>query len=333
MSNETLTQKKTKKGIKTLIIIASILLVLISAVLIYYFGATHPDFYLVATKDFQIPGLNTKFVPQGLDYDQTNEVFLVSGYMSNGETSRIYIVDSSENFKYFTLKVDGENYLGHAGGIAVSGDYAFVVGDGFLYRFNFKQALLLENGQSIEVIDYFETGNGADFVLTYNNKLIVGEFYLKGKYDTNTEHHIKLSETETNYAMSYIYTINHSNTCGLQSLEPEAGISMGNKIQGMSFTKDGNIVLSSSYSIPNSKIYIYENVLNETHFTTTSINGKEIKVYVLSSENLVKTIDSPAMSEELVLKDNKVYVLFESNCAKYRLVNRTRLSNVYALDI
>ena len=58
-----------KKSIKIhLIVWSSLLLVLISAVMIYYLGDSYQQFYALAEKDFAIPGLETKFVPQGLEY-------------------------------------------------------------------------------------------------------------------------------------------------------------------------------------------------------------------------------------------------------------------------
>lgn len=322
---------RTKVG---LIIMASIIAMLGVAVYIYYFTASYPAFSALATEDFKIPGLETKFVPQGIDYDQTSDKFLISGYMSNGEASRFYIVDNQTNQteKYFTLTIDGEEYTAHASGVAIDGNYAWVVSEGYVYRFNFTSALSLDNGGKLEVIDSFQTGNGADFVLKYNNQLIVGEFHNGKKYIASENHKVETT-TDTNYALAYIYNINQENPYGLESTTPVAGLSLPNKAQGMSFTKDGNIVISTSYSVSDSKLLIYENVFNGSASAQLTINEQTLPVYVLESENLVEEITAPAMSEELVLVEDKVYLLFESNCAKYRFFNRTRLKNVYVLDI
>ena len=324
---------------KKLKIVLSILIIffatLSSFVLVYFFGDSYPEFYAVATKSFLIPGLETTFVPQGLDYDNTNNKFLVGGYMSSGEPSRLYIVDNQTGNaeKYVTFTIDNQDYVGHCGGVAIDGNWAWIVGDKMIYRFEYNSVLSAQNASKINFIDSFETGNGCDFVLVNNNKLIVGEFYKAGKYDTTSTHHLQINQTETNCALAYIYSIDQTKTCGLASDTPEAGISLPNQVQGMSFTKDGNIVLSTSYSIPNSQILIYENVLQNTPQTQINLNDKNIPVFVLSNQNKIKTISACAMSEELVLVDDKVYLLFESDCSKYRLINRERLSHVYALDI
>ena len=328
-------KKSRKIALCCLIIVCCILS---SAILIYYHGDKYPEFYALASKEFEIPGLETKFVPQGIDFDENSKKFLLSGYMSDGTASRFYLIDKEENEmdlqnKFFTLTLDNELYTGHCGGVAIDGDTAWVVGDKMLYRFNFQDALNCKNGESVEIVDGFETKNGADFVLVYENKLIVGEFYRKDAYDTSISHHLKISETETNYALAFIYTIDHSMPYGLASTTPIAGISLPNQVQGMCFTKDGNIVLSTSYSIPNSQILIYKNVLNDGPSTTMLVEENELPVYVLCLDNQIDSISACAMSEEIVLVENKVYVLFESNCSKYRLFNREALSHVYSLNI
>lgn len=321
---------RTKVG---LIIMASILAMLGVAVYIYYFTASYPEFEAIAVKDFNIPGLETKFVPQGIDYDENTDNFLVSGYMSDGSASRFYVVNKTtkKTIKYFTLTVEGKAYKGHASGVAINGEFAYVVSEGKVFRFNFTTALTSTKTE-IKVIDYFETNNGADFVLINNNQLIVGEFHNGKKYDVPASHKIETS-SGTNHALALIYNLNPANDYGIESTTPVAGLSLPNQVQGMSFTKDGNIILSTSFSVPDSKLLIYENVFNSSPTENLTINEVSIPVYVLSKDNRLDVITAPTMSEELVLVDDKVYLLFESNCKKYRLINRTRLSNVYALDI
>lgn len=322
--------------VKLVMIIIPVLVVLIaSAVLFYYLGSSHPDFYADAKQEFNIPGLDTKFVPQGLEYDGDHNIFLVSGYMSDGSASRVYVIDknSGEAKSYFTLNNKGQDYTGHAGGIATSQGFVWIVGDKKVYRFSLSDAINAKDGEKVEIIDSFKSGNGADFVLCDGNNLIVGEFYKKKKYETLQEHHITISETETNRALAYVFAINTGNKCGVEALEPIAVISLPDLAQGMTFNSDGNIVISTSYSVPDSKILIYNNVLESGPEKEITLNNKLVPLYVLSKDKLIKSINAPAMSEEVVLCENRVYVLFESNCKKYKLVNRKRLSHVYSLGI
>ena len=314
--------------------VLSVVILLFTTVMIYYFGAGYKDFSSISKKEFKIPGLDTTFVPQGMTYLETTNDFLVAGYMSSGEASRVYLIDgeSGDTEKYITLKNDGDVYVGHAGGITDYGDNIYVVGDKEVLRFSLTNLYSAENGDEVAIIDSFETGNGCDFVLTYGANLIVGEFYKKDKYETPELHHIQTSNG-LNYAMAYVYNLKADNEYGLESLEVQSAISMPNQVQGMTFTKEDKIILSTSYSIPNSKLLVYDNVLRSEAEKSISINNREVPLYVLESSNLEKTLVAPSMSEELELVDDRVYVLFESNCKKYRLFNRTRLSNVYSLDI
>lgn len=325
-------KKKTKIAI---VCVSAFLAILFIALMIYYFGASFPQFNKLSNKEFNIPGLDTHFCPQGLTYNNNHEVFMVSGYMSNGDPSRVYFVKNNEDYayKFVTFTLNNEKFTGHVGGVATHQNYGWLASDKKVYRFSLTDALNAENGTAIEIIDSFETNNGADFILTDNNKLIVGEFYREKNYATEESHKIKTDNNKINPAISFIYTINQDNLGGVESVNPEAAISSIGLVQGMTFTKDGNIVLSTSYSLPASKLYVYNNVLNKPATKTFNINNTDIPLYMLDDNELVKTIVAPCMSEEVVLKDNRVYVLFESACKKYKLFTRTRLTNVYSLDI
>ena len=39
------------------------------------------------------------------------------------------------------------------------------------------------------------------------------------------------------------------------------------------------------------------------------------------------------MSEEIAIKNNRVYILFESAGKKYKMFNRKQLKNVYSLSL
>ena len=105
-------KNKFSKKTKTLVLLGSVLTLLFVTLMIYYFGATYPEFQKLSQKEFKIPGLETSFVPQGIEYDQTNDKFIVCGYMNNGSASRFYVIDgqTGETEKYFTLTSNLEDY-------------------------------------------------------------------------------------------------------------------------------------------------------------------------------------------------------------------------------
>lgn len=324
-----------KKGLKGMIIALGVFGVVIVAVLVYYFGAFYIKFGNVSEKNFLIPGLSEAFVPQGLDYIEEENLYLVSGYMSDGTPSRIYLVDAEkkETIKYITLKTTtGEDYLGHAGGITHTGDGFWVVGDKLLNFTALDKVLNAPNASSVQIQGTKETGNGCDFVSVIGNQLIVGEFHKKGKYDTPKNHEVKVSDTETNYALCYLYDIDLEGKMGINTTV-KAALSVPSLVQGLCLNKNGEIVLSTSFSTPSSEILVYKNVFNESVSKYVQINGKAVPAYVLSSNNKLLTLSAPSMSEELVLVDGKVQLLFESACKKYKLINRTRTKYVYSLDI
>lgn len=322
-----------------MIVAFSCLGVLVLTLLIYYFGAFYPKFNAHAKeKEFAIPGLNETFVPQGMDYYAEDEVFFVSGYMSDGSPSRIYVVDAKTGTtqKYVTLKAGLDNYVEHAGGVATDGTKFWIVGDKKLNTIDYADLKNAQNGESVQIKSIIKTGNGCDFVYIYNDQLIVGEFYRDDAYETPEEHHIEVGDDEETKALGYIYDINHSLPSGT-SEGPKAVLSFPDQAQGMVITKNSEgkeiVVISTSYSIPSSKIIIFDNPLASESAKKITINGKEIPLYELNSNNKIETIKAPSMSEEMAVKDGRVYILFESACKKYRLVNRTRTKNVYSIEI
>ena len=324
----------TKKARISLIVVASVVAIIFVALMIYFFGARYPDFDKLAKKEFAIPGLDTSFVPQGLEYDSQNQIFLVSGYMSDNSASRIYVVDraTGQTLKYITLQKDGADYSTHFGGVAVYNDIVWVAGDKELATFSLTDLISAQNAGKIALKSTIATGNGCDFVLTKGNQLIVGEFYRAGSYETPVAHHINTTNGK-NYALAYIYNINESYPIGFASTVPAAVLSLPNQVQGMSFNKDGNIILSTSYSVPDSVIYTHQNVFANTTTQTINLFEQDIPLYVLDDNTLRAKLVAPAMAEEVVLVEDRVYVLFESACQKYKLVNRTRTTDVLSLDI
>ena len=294
--------------------------------LFWFFGDNYNDFYNRAQAEFDISGLKDGFIPQGLCYEESSDTFLMSGYMKDGSASRVYVIDaqSGETEKYFTLKNGEEDYVGHAGGIETDGLNVWVVGDGYVFRFAFGEIETVECKGTINIIDSFESGNGADYVVKHENFLIVGEFHKDGKYDTDESHHIG-----DNKAVALAYLISPFGRCGLTET-PVCAISTRSLVQGMEIHND-KIILSTSYSLPKSKIYIYEKP--ESSIGEFEINEKKIPLFSLTDEILLDTIEAPCMSEEVTVADDKIFILFESACEKYNLVTREQLKHVYSFEL
>ncbi len=323
----------TKAKKVTVTVLACLFAVLTLVVVFWYFAVDNSSFYKVAQKEFSIPGLEEGFTPQGLCYEEGNDLFLICGYMNNKSASRVYVVDckdSSKN-KFITIKNGGEIYNGHAGGIETNGENVWIAGDKKVSRFSFDEVLNAKNGDSLNIIDTFDAPNGADFLTIENGNLWIGEFHRDGTYDTPQSHVIQ-TENGVNKAISFRYTINTANEFGLESATPNLALSTPSLVQGMMVTENG-IILSTSYSLPNSHIFTYENILNSASEKTVEVDENEIKLVVLEDKNLKDTLQTPAMSEEIAIKDGRLYILFENACAKYNIITREHLKNVYSVEI
>ncbi len=319
----------------TLISVSSFLIAIMCFILIWYFGDNYTGFYNIANAEFEIAGLDEGFIPQGLDYEETTDTYLSCGYMNDGSASRIYVVDgeSLETTKYFTLQdSDEKDYVGHAGGIATDGENVWICGDGVVYRFSFNDILTVENAHKITIIDSFESQNGADFLTVDGNYLWVGEFHNDGKYKRPESHQFETSDGKINNALSFCYEIDSAKDFGIESATPIKALSTGSLVQGMVITND-KIILSTSYSLANSNLTSYENILKGTHTSTFEINETTINVYVLDAEDIVAEYELPCMSEEIVEANGKIYISFENACAKYKIVTREQLNKIYSVPV
>lgn len=329
------------KGLKvSLIVFVIILVLLVSTVGVYFFWPWHRDFFKNADEEFDIPGLDTEFCPQGMTELLGYNKYLISGYMDDGSASRFYVInaETKEVEKFVTLKINGKNYNGHAGGVASYNDSIWTVSYenevGYAFRFKVSDVLNANNGDAVELRDKFKTQNRADYVFVHDNFVWVGEFYKPKKYETAIEHHIETRNGEINRAMIYGFEIKeNSSNGGIFDTYPAKAISVGDQCQGIAITKDGHFVVSTSYSIPNSKIYYYEDILNQTAHGTFKPGTKEISLWYLDGKSLINEEEIPSMSEELFVKNDRVYILFESACKKYKLYNRTRLDSVYSVPV
>lgn len=325
-----------KKSMKIIISVVVALILAISIFAIVWFtGKNYKQFYAKAQEEFAIPGLEDGYVPQGLTYYQDSECFLSAGYMKDGSSSRIYVI--GETTKYFTLKLNGKDYTGHAGGISTYQNYGYLVGDKQIYIFDIAQAVELENGKSIDILDYYDAPNGADFINIQNGKMYIGEFYHETKYPTSELHHIK-SADGTNYAITFVYDMVNKTDATPYYFNidtPALAISTTEKIQGMCINgteENSEIILSASWSLSDSKIYIHKGISDITP-TKYTHNNTDIDLYILDSSTLKETLEIPSMSEEITLKDGRVYVIFENACSKYKFVTRHKNTKAISFEV
>ena len=191
--------KKSKKGRIALCIVGAVVLALGIFLIVWYCGATYPQFYALARQEFAIPGLSEDVCPQGLTALPENEegyTFAMSGYMSEG-ASRVYLIDeeNGQSGKFITLSKGGKADESHFGGVACSDSFLYVACGDEIARLPLEKVFATENGGAVEA-DYFPAGLNVAFCQYSDteNILYVGEFYRPGNYETPASHHMETAD-------------------------------------------------------------------------------------------------------------------------------------------
>lgn len=336
---------KRKKHLLLFVIILFSILTFLTAVLlgaIGYLRLSVNEYYAYSEKSFYIPGINENLVPQGLEYDERTQSFFVGGYMSDNTASPVYIVDKNTGNttkKVLLANSDGSAFTGHAGGIKVNGDYVYVAGgaDHCLYVFSYSQITSAGNGASVKALGTFSTKSDNDYIRVsflseYNNCLIAGEFYNGGVYKTQASHKIitKAGDYNQGLAVAYKYSDAEGSVFGLMPT-PVSAFCLPDKAQGMCI-ENGKAYLSTSYGLAFSQIHIYD-VSKLARQDDLKVLDVTLPHYAFDSASLITSKKIAPMSEELVVVDNKLYIMCESACNKYIFGKLTSSQWCYASDI
>ncbi len=311
--------------------IALIVLIVIVGVFLLVFGgvnllkfAIYDNYYKIKTDICDNPGLNDGFVCQGIcayeagTTDTADDKILVSGYMMDDSASRIYITDLNSNAYYVTLKSpNGKDFTGHAGGIAVNGDTVYIASGSKIHTVALATVLSAQNGDTVTIENQIKVNNSASFIYANDSYLYVGEFHDGGAYVTD---HPYDSTEGKNYAIvsRYSYT---------DLTKPDKVYSIRNKVQGICFTADGQVVMSTSYGLTDSVYYVYD----ESEATNSGLTLDGAPVYFMGE--LKKQIKGPAMAEGLDEYNGKIITLTESASNKYIFGKFFFANKIVGLDI
>lgn len=307
------------------ILLTPVILAIIAFLLVQlFFRLPYNEYYKNSSAEFDIPGIREGFVPQGFDYDEGRALFIVSGYMKEKAPSPVYIFDRSGSVnKRLTLLTDkGEAYTGHSGGIAVHGDYVYLAGGrgGYFYVYDYTDFLRAHDGDEIECLGKFSTKKSADdyvavsFIADSDTHLWIGEFYYGEDYETLDSHKMYTWGGEYHQALAVTFAFDENAEFGI-SPTPDAAYSLPDKVQGIAFN-GSDILLSTSYSIDASRIYIHStDVMYYEH--AYNVLGTQVKLFALDSRSLVGEIKAPPMAEEIAVIDGRLYIMNESASDKY----------------
>ncbi|MBR2614326.1 MAG: hypothetical protein IKC71_01860 [Clostridia bacterium] len=278
--------------------------------------AIYAEYYSITDSVCRNPGLGDGFVCQGVAAVETENKFLVSGYMANGTASRIYVTDKDNNDYYVSLYKNGEEFDGHLGGVAYYGDKVFTTCNDSVQVFSLTEILSAKKGDIIEMEKEIPVNNQGSSLYVYGEYLYVGEFNNGNQY--KTEHHYG-----DNHAIITKYSIE-----SILQGSPVADkiYSIPDKVQGICFTPDGKIVLSTSWAIADSYFYVY----NESEIVDSGEVLDGAKVYHLGNSRKIK---GPAMVEGLDYYAGKIITVYESASNKYFFGKMFFAHKIDAIDI
>jgi hypothetical protein len=279
-------------------------------------------FYQNAEREFHMPGVSDNLVQQGVEYVEEENVFLICGYMSDGTASRVYVISETGEVQSITKlqNEDGSDYTGHTGGIEYYGNCVYITEgsgekgyDGGLDVFPLDK--ILSGEESVHKIGRVKTYNNPAYCHIYKGYIFVGEFYRKSKYETLDSHRMKTPAGDDNTALITVFKLDDSpfHISGA----PVAGISTTDEAQGMCMIGDQQIVLSTSWGLAASHLCFYDMEKVTAFDEPRTIDGNTFPVYHLDSASLVKNVKAPPMAEEIIYKDEKLFIICESASNKY----------------
>ncbi len=312
-----LLKKAGKICMIVLIVLLALFLLVVGGLNIAKF-VLYRDYYAAASAVCKNPGLSDGFVCQGIAAADEADVILVSGYMKDDRPSRIYVTTTDSESYYVTLHCDGEPFTGHAGGIAVSGDNAYLASGSKIYTFPLADVLNAENGGSVNIGPGVKVNNKASFLYSDDESLYVGSF-TRTENDRTPEHIFETAEG-THYAICSVYPVGDLSA-------PVRIYSIRDLVQGICFTPDGKIVLSTSYGLRDSVYYIYDR--DSAVDSGRTLDGAP--VYDLVQPE--KEMKGPAMAEGLDWFRGKVITLTESASDKYIYGKLFFATDIVGLDL
>ena len=302
------------------------------------------EHYEKAEKFCNIPGLDTEFVPQGLCYSEYLNCVLVCGYMEDGTSSRLYVInpENGDCEKFVNLiDANGEKYTGHCGGVASFEKNAWIVSGKYARRLSLDTLNSTENNSDLQFIDSFNSVTRASYINCSNGILCVGEYHKDGDtYVTDNEHHLTSPNGEKMSAWTCGYQLESGNEQGFtydgtskKAVAPDYILETESMCQGFSQLPDGRFVTSISGQITKSEINTYENVLENEADATVTVSDKEVNLWFLDSTKMTSSLKSLPRSEGVDNYNGKLLVLYESGCKKMLVSQIVRTESVWSVEL
>lgn len=279
---------------------------------------------------FTVPGLLEGVIPQGICYNALLDSYIISNYYEDGAFPSVITIVNAETGKLekalFLQYDDGTDYTGHAGGVACSDEYIFISSDGQCFTISLEAIIKAENYERIRFESNFKLNTKGSFAAFSDDILWFGDFI---ESDDKTKGNSTLTTTLDNGETFYAYCEGYILENGLPKFKrinstqtgyiPDYYIAIPEQVQGMAFSKTGDIIFSTSYGRKNnSEIHIYKDILISERVGTIDIDGNIIDLLACNNENKEKTITALPMSEGMTQSKYGVTLIFESGAEKYR---------------
>ena len=333
------------------------LFIAIVAAINIYVNTTYATFYDQAEKQFEIPGINSGFIPQDLDYLDSEDIWFFSGYMNDGSPSPLYkrTNDATNNVTnnvtnnptnnaetnttesaYTVTKIqlanpDGTPYTDHGSAITTTDQYAFLAAEQSYLVFDTNALAAAQEGDTVVALDRINLDFSPAFMNIENDALYLGVFYHPGDYETPAAMHITTPDGTENPAVMYSYPQDITQPYGFARV-PAAVYSIPGMIQGTCQTESGEIVLSQSFGANSSHLYVYSQD-NLVQTGTYLADGVDVALYCLDNTSLTDDLLAPPMLEGIESEDGQIYVTDEAASNKYLFGKLYGAGHVYSLTL
>jgi hypothetical protein len=282
-----------------------------------------------------IAGLAQGAVPQGMTRlpSAPATTVLTSHYADDGGPSRLVLIDwgtGSVTGTVSLIEPGGAAHVGHVGGIAADQHSLWVASDAYLYRGDIAPLVHGNSGSDYPLAEQITTEATYEvaFCSVYNDLVWAGEFALDDKYPTDPSHHLKARDGTLRRG----WISGYDPDSGFE--HPQQVLSIPDRAQGM-YATDDYIYLSISYGRRHrSRVEIHRNPLSTPpHRMAQTSKGKTVPLWFLDATTELRSIDLPPMSQNLIVIDGQLAVLFESGASKFRFFGKKPLDHIVLLPL
>ena len=280
---------------------------------------------------FVVPRHAEGLIPQGICYDDTHGVYLISGYYEDDTPSQICVVKKDGVFagSVGVITPGGKRSTGHFGGIAVYHDWVYVANTDNLYVLKLPE-ILYADADFVQAKAALKTCLPA----TSGAEVADGVLWLT-QFTENSGKSVKAADPvyQTKlghklYARADGYVLDADSPFGIRETNlidgvavPDKAIAIPNEVQGMTTLPDGTLVFSCSYGRGmRSFVLLCKDVTARKADETLTFGASPVPLWYCRLVDRKATITAPPMLQEVCIgPDGNLCFLSEAGAAKYRL--------------